>query len=273
MELGQYLQRFDEKIRAPGDVPAALDLFTALATDRATLQGEVRRLLQGLVHDPLFLPAGVMDAQIILSPLPRPEAHYDLALGRYSATAPSIVSHCVYGLVTPLFGTMRVEHYRLPAALDRAVFSDEFQLERCDDFEVRPGEALAIGPGRDAYRVRAARPVVALKLASRPVVPFEWSFDELTLRSWQSISAIPTETNLVHACRAAAALGEQALVEPLGGVVRHERHMLRWEALRSLCLIDRTAGLAAVEDLCDDAHPHVRRAAQRARGAAMQEAA
>jgi len=273
MELGQYLQRFDERIRAPGDVPEARDLFTALASDRATLHDELRRLLRGLVHDPLFLPATVMDAQILLSPLPRPEAHYDLALGRYGATSPSIVTHCVYGLVTPLFGTMRVEHYLLPAALDRAVFSAGVELERCDDFDVRTGEVLAIAPGRDVYRVRVARPGVVLKLASRPVVPFEWSFDELTLRSWQSICAIPGETNLVHACRAAAALGEHELVEPLGEVVHHERHMLRWEALRSLCLLDRTAGLAAVEDLCDDSHPHVRRAALRARAAAMREAA
>lgn len=273
MELSEYLRQFDERIRAPGDVPAALDLLMALAADRATLQHEVRSLLRELVRDPLFLPSTVMDAQIVLSALPRPEAHYDLALGRYTRTAPSIVTPCVYGLVIPLFGTMPVEHYRLPVGLDRAVFSTGVQLERCDDFEVRAGEALAVAPGRDVYRVRVARRMVVLKLASRAVAPFEWSFDELTLRSWQSISAIPRETHLVHACRAAAALGEQELVEPLGGVVRHERHMLRWEALRSLCLLDRTAGLAAVDDLCSDSHPHVRRAALRARDAAMREAA
>jgi HEAT repeats len=261
--MDKYLKRLEQRIQRPEDVLDAKDIFVELANDREALAQAMLKVLHDLQEFDHY-PRETVANQIVFSPLPNIRGLYDVALSYHRKTPASIVTNCFYGLVCTLNTAMQVEHYKLPANWAPDVFSSSTRLQRLDDVTYEPRQVFKLTPGLDAYRFKIQGCALVLKITSRAVLPFEWSFDEETLEAWQSISTSHRETNLIHACRGAAALDDLRFVQPLLSLLGHERHNVRWEALKAVSRLDRNAAWGGLTKLVDDTHPHVARAAKRA---------
>lgn len=59
------------------------------------------------------------------------------------------------------------------------------------------------------------------------------------------------------------AAGNGRTIELMQPLLRHERHFIRWSTAQAIAAIDREAGLEAIAQLSNDAHPEVRNASRK----------
>jgi HEAT repeats len=146
-----------------------------------------------------------------------------------------------------------------------SVVSLDHELKLVESGILNPGDVLmrnGLCEVVDYEPIEAA--VTFVRLFSANTGSVQWAFERETLRPWGATAADPRSSHLVSITNLAGQLGQTDVIETLASLaVRHDDHFVRWSAVKNLCLVDRSAGLAAVEKAITDPHPHVRTAAVR----------
>lgn len=153
----------------------------------------------------------------------------------------------------------------VPKLHDIGVFSEDHSLNLIDEGEISAGRNLFRNGCEDVidFRRVSGRPAMLLRLLSPRLGALQWAFDRTTMRPWQAFGVDGVTAQLCSLIGALAALKSPASVDPLISLTSHEYHFVRWEAVKALGKIDRSAALAGVARLVDDPHPDVRGAAVR----------
>ena len=261
--MKEYLKALDDQIRQPSDITACGSVIRALAADSDCIGRYVAAHLERLKSEPHSFPDNIIPGgQLVFTPTPNLDRIYDLVLSRHASTGSSIVTPYIYAVICPMNADLVLEEYQGPSPWDLSVFDPSIRLRPLGTKTLLKGDTYAIRPDSRLTRLRVSTETLVLKIISKPILPYEWSFDEITLAPWQLISTVIEDTQLVHACRAAAQLGSPDFPPLLRALLGHDRHQVRWEALSALWVLNPDDGLAALRRFGDDSHPHIARTAR-----------
>lgn len=101
--------------------------------------------------------------------------------------------------------------------------------------------------------------IIALVATVKAEPGFDWEYDGQSLRP-QRLVGDPSAARLEHTCRMLGELGNPESITVLKQLLHNPRHNVRWEAARSIMLLDTDEGISALNLLSDDPHPDIRAA-------------
>lgn len=236
--------------------------------DGAFFRDLVRYELGRIAAEPAYVPtAGVSSYSFTIIP----GGSFSLAAEifepglTFSRKLYSLTDHCLAGIV-PFEGCGSVtyewfeQHDPWPnEVLDRTRRLGE---ERRRTFVA--GDIIRFRAGVDVARmVPPEQSVAMLFIVSKPVVPLRWEYGENGYPV-RAMAGVQTCSRLDYTARLLAELALPSSIPPLRELARHAQHYVRWAAVRAVMRIDFGEGLDLLRRTREDAHPHVRRAAQNA---------
>jgi hypothetical protein len=121
-----------------------------------------------------------------------------------------------------------------------------------------PHEVIDFAPA-----IGGSQMLLSLAMRAAPA-PLVWLFDRDTMTAKQGVSASDAASRaqlLIQMFEGLGYDGARDLLESL--VHKSQYHFLRWRAVQALLKLHTTDGIGAVKHASNDAHPHVRRAAER----------
>lgn len=181
-----------------------------------------------------------------------------------SALVSSLPQHVSVAAVGP--GQISVEHYRTDVSADaRDTLAPDHRIVHQGTHVLVEGRALHLHAGTDVLRfaeVPQATPIMSLT-AQRTTVRLTWDYDTRTLRPISCSLVESTASQLVFLLGVVAAQGRTDHLAFVERATRHPAHAVRWAAIKALWQLDTGVALAATRASLADAHPHVRRAAEK----------
>lgn len=240
-----------------GEVPTLLlDLLGWAAGDPAgsAIQGE---------HTPSIVLWRDAERIVSLSAV-RPNRLSESGVGA-SESADFILSPRYFSLL----GTLSQEHltytrYRLDAPGGLAVFDPHGRIVDPRQERLAPGEALVMMDPGDVidFSTEMSHQLTLQVILTGFELPLVWTFDRASLQAVRSISASDAATRSELLLDLFGHLKYDGRRDFLDDMRYSAHHFVRWKAVQTLLRIYGTAGLDALRHACNDAHPHVRRAAQ-----------
>ena len=190
------------------------------------------------------------------------DRHWQLRVGLYTRSSEHIYSF-PFHLMGAVVGkrSLEADLYRLPPEHDGDVFAPSAPAVFAGHRTYGPGEVFTVDSRREAFDVRIAEPVVALKFITTPFMRLQWTFDRQTLKATQAIASNPLDSELVTICLTLKAMkrtGSDALLDRLS---RHPAHFVRWAAIQGLGAVNAEKAVERLKQSLTDEHPHIRRAA------------
>ena len=171
------------------------------------------------------------------------------------------VSHGVYLVIGN--SNFAYSRHRTPSDCARDIFDKNVMPFHVEDKTLVPGEVLTVHAGIDIIDWSIEVPVVLLRYISAPNEQIQWTFHKSPVRPWFVASVDPGATQLSALCAYFAAALDLQAVKPMGELLAHRNHQVRWEATQSLWKLDRKMGYKALLASLNDPHPHVRNTASR----------
>jgi hypothetical protein len=104
---------------------------------------------------------------------------------------------------------------------------------------------------------------VVVTLSRMQATRVRWVYDARTLMPVRAEAADSSTARLEYAMALLAALDHTEAAPVIAGLYDHPDHFVRWSAVRRVTELDPSLGAQLVQRALQDAHPHVRRAAQR----------
>ena len=101
-----------------------------------------------------------------------------------------------------------------------------------------------------------------LRIVQTAALPYVWQYDLETRLPLRAIAVELAHSRVEQAVRLVGELGDARDADLVAELLRHPAHNVRWQAANSLVQLDLQRGLRELENLQDDAHPHVRAAAR-----------
>jgi hypothetical protein len=105
--------------------------------------------------------------------------------------------------------------------------------------------------------------LIAIVATVKSEASFEWEYDANTLYPTRIVGD-PTSCRIQHTCNMAGEMDLASSLPVLGKLLIHPMHNVRWEAARSIMMIDFEEGCKALQALEHDKHIEVRNAVQNA---------
>lgn len=177
----------------------------------------------------------------------------------------SLTDHCLAAIVPfPGCGGVTYEWFEQRDPWPNEVLDRTRRLGEAHRRTFVAGEIIRFRAGIDVARmVPPEQSVAMLFLVSKPVVPLRWEYGEngYPLRA---MAGVQTCSRLDYSARLLGEFGFPSSIAPLRKLAGHPQHYVRWAAVRAVMRIDFDEGLELLRRAREDAHPHVRRAAQSA---------
>ncbi|HEY4083141.1 MAG TPA: HEAT repeat domain-containing protein [Burkholderiaceae bacterium] len=257
-----YASRLDHRITSAGDVLDCKDILQEIIADRIYINSRLIEYFERVAKNPLYYPIEISGTNMSLMPteVARP---YGLSIS-YHDQEPlrTMTSHVAYVLLSPLNRSVEIDLYDAPDDWNPDIFKTDIHITKAGHTSLQPGQVIAVKPEDRMLHFQFQGPTALIKIHSQPISTFEWSFNLDSGRAWQSIFAIPADSNTAHACIVARALADPRLVTGLTGLLENKCHQLRWTAAQALGRIGRSHGIDAMQYLKDDAHPEIAAAAR-----------
>jgi hypothetical protein len=240
---------------------ARADFLRTLRPDvaRALIESELTALLRHEAAPTKRAPAG--ELRIVR------ERHADLRLriihpgARTGATIATLTRNTMVGNAGSATAVIRRWHQPQPFPND--VFDAAKAIEPLPDVMLRPGEALALRAGFDAYDIVAPdRAAIVFVLGGESALPLAWTYRRAT-RLPVAAQPVAREWLRVRELLAfSVALNDASLVPAIVELAGHPSHFVRWAAGASAARLAPEASASMLHALVVDAHPQVRAAAQ-----------
>lgn len=180
-----------------------------------------------------------------------------------AASEATIASHASHGMIGSLGSQpIVIDMYRLPP-VDLEVFEKGAALEFSHQVLLEPGQILELDGEHWVADAQSSAGNCLVSFTSAPIGSQVWSFDRASKQSW-TVSASSTEaTQIKETLGILRRFKLTAAASTVDRLCAHPHHDIRWEAIKTLGVLDSAL---AIERLCkarSDAHPHVRASAAR----------
>lgn len=106
-------------------------------------------------------------------------------------------------------------------------------------------------------------PVIMLFFRSPPIFPLRWEYDANTLMPIRVIAGYPESSRLEYTAKLLMEIGNTESLIPLTSLTKHQDHFVRWAAIQAIMALDYEKGFALLCSAREDAHPHIRNAANK----------
>jgi hypothetical protein len=194
---------------------------------------------------------------------------YSLALGwsvlarRQCKETESINTHGGHAMVHLCSALpLKVRYFALDG-IDLRIFAPSLQLRHSHDEVLNPGCTVAIDGEKFIADFEEHPNVCLLVLLTAPLWPHIWSFDRDSLRSWTISAADKQTSELRVVLQIFRELGYAASDQVVRQLALHPVHDVRWEAIKTLTILNPAEGATALRSAIRDGHPHIRNAARR----------
>ncbi|SDM84562.1 HEAT repeat domain-containing protein [Maricaulis salignorans] len=225
--------------------------------------------LTALNEDPAYIPIGGL-TEFDLAVLEDPRATLAVRVVEPEAALSqrlfSRAEHCLMS-VAPIAsaGPVHYQAYLQPEPFPSHTLDPAKRLQDLGDAYLRPGETLAFRAGYDICRLLPFEaPSILVFLVSEKSQGLQWQYDTDTLCPDRAIAASPVASRLQFTARMLSEMGNDDSVTALKSLIAHGDHYVRWEAVRAIMRLSYRDGLAALDAVRSDPHPHVRNAARKA---------
>lgn len=165
-------------------------------------------------------------------------------------------------------GTITYEYYHTPDNFDPEVFNPSIKLTKGQVLEVKPYDVFAIKNQQDAVRVSSVTDsCLQIALISNPKCNQSTFFDSQTLMPIYNTSASIASSRVNYCLDFLGTIGQdknqcnEASIKTLLDYTQHPDHFVRWEAIRNLFKLSRSAAIDALKSMQHDPHPHIRESA------------
>jgi hypothetical protein len=168
-------------------------------------------------------------------------------------------------LVIQQTAPVTVHRYRLPEGMDRSAFEVGIPIEYVGS-EHYDGSAIVETPA-DTDILDYECPIGEawmIRLNYAPYAIETWFFDKSRLQSAFASAVLPETSSMVTLCRVFGAAHDTKAIPLVEELARHEAHFVRWAAIQAMGQIDGLRARGLLEKSCEDPHPHIRAAAERA---------
>ncbi|WP_395641403.1 HEAT repeat domain-containing protein [Rudaea sp.] len=193
------------------------------------------------------------------------EGHFGLYIGK--AIPGSHQEDCINtsasnAMVIPMGGAIDVKYFKAPKNWRPDVYNEEpLVFEKQATFA--DGQVIKLHAGRDIFHLTVEKPICLVKLVSLPSEMFTWSYDVQKLTPFQMASTLGNDDMLKTAFLFSAEAGWADLTDSILPFTKHSNHSVRWEAMKAIArLSDTEVVRKLLENLANDPHPHIRKAAQ-----------
>ena len=214
--------------------------------------------LRALLQDPQHL--GDWSAREVT--LHRGEG-WTISVALFDASQRFIHALSFQAFYAPLNTGITADRYGLPTAFRNDVFDPSCRLEPAGTTSAIRGQLLRLETDRYAYDFHIPQPLAVLRFTSSALRPLEWLFSRSSLLAWQANDAELSSTQLRVAAYVLGKIAHHTSVPPLKRLASHPHHAVRWAAIQNLGRLSRSEALTKIREAVNDAHPHVRRAAQK----------
>lgn len=175
----------------------------------------------------------------------------------------SIASHPSHSMLCSIGAEpIVIDMYRMPA-VDREVFEPNAPLEHSHEVVLSPGQILEIDGEHWVADPRPSARNCLVSLTSAAIGSQVWSFDRASRQSWAVSASSQEDTQIKETLGILRRFRLKEAAPTVDRLCAHPHHDIRWEAIKTLGVLDAALAIERLREARSDAHPHVRASAAR----------
>lgn len=176
----------------------------------------------------------------------------------------TIASHAAHGMICSIGAEpVVIDMYRLPA-VDLEVFAMGAELTYSHEVVLAPGQILELDGEHWVADAHTSASNCLLTFTSAPIGSQMWSFDRESRQSWAVSSSSQESTQIKETLGILRRFRLKEAAPTVDRLCTHPHHDIRWEAIKTLGVLDAGLAIERLRQARSDAHPHVRASATRA---------
>ena len=237
------------------------DAFEALMAS-GFLKGVAHEFLQTMLDTPTQSATQWQMRQTVLIQHPSYSLRATWSLVE-EAPDPTILSQASHGMLCSLGAVpIVIDMYRLPA-VDLEVFEKGAALQFSHQVVLEPHQILELDGEHWVADPQSGALNCIVSFTSAPIGHQVWSFDRATKQSWAVSAASTEDTQIKETLGILRRFGLKEAAPTVERLCEHPHHDVRWEAIKTLGVLDAALALERLRQARSDAHPHVRASAAR----------
>jgi len=237
------------------------DAFEALMASRF-LTGIGHGFMQTMLDAPTHVSGQWQVHQAVLIQQPSCALTVTWTLGD-TPIEPTIASHGAHVMICTIGSRpLVIDMYQLPR-VDLDVFETGAALAFSHQVVLEPRQILELDGEQWVADAHPCGGTCIVTFASAPLCNQIWSFDRATKQSWSVSSSSQESTQIKETLGILRRFKHAEAAPTVERLCAHPNHDIRWEAIKTLGILDSARALERLRQAASDAHPHVRASAAR----------
>jgi len=176
---------------------------------------------------------------------------------------PTIASHAAHVMICTIGSRpILIDMYQLPC-VDLDVFEKGAALAFSHQVVLEPRQILELDGEQWVADAHPRGGTCIVTFASAALGNQVWSFDRDTKQSWAVSSSSQEFTQIKETLGILRRFKHAEAASTVERLCAHPNHDIRWEAIKTLGILDSARALERLRQATSDAHPHVRASAAR----------
>ncbi len=175
----------------------------------------------------------------------------------------TIASHPSHSMLCALGSEpVVIDMYRMPE-VDIEVFETGAPLAYSHDIVLAPGQVLELDGLHWVADPRSGGRNCIVTFTSAPLGSQVWSFDRATKKAWAVSASSQDDTQIKETLGILRRFRLKEAAPTVDRLCEHPHHDIRWEAIKTLGVLDAALAVERLRQARSDVHPHVRTSAAR----------
>lgn len=175
----------------------------------------------------------------------------------------SIASHPSHSMLCSIGAEpVAIDMYRMPA-VDREVFEPKALLEYSHEVVLAPGQILELDGEHWVADPRTSARTCLVTFTSAAIGSQVWSFDRVSKQSWAVSASSQEDTQIKETLGILRRFRLKEAAPTVDRLCAHPHHDIRWEAIKTLGVLDAGLAIERLRQARSDPHPHIRASATR----------
>ncbi len=176
---------------------------------------------------------------------------------------PTIASHAAHAMICTIGSRpILIDMYQMPP-VDLNVFEKGALLAFSHQVILEPRQILELDGEQWVTDAHPCAGTCIVTFASAQLGTQIWSFDRATKESWAVSSASQESTQIKETLGILRRFKHADAAPTVERLCAHPNHDIRWEAIKTLGILDSARAIERLRQAASDAHPHVRASAAR----------
>jgi len=233
---------------------------TLVASDFLRVIGD--GFLRTMLSNPIHTTSQWQVHQAVLIQHPSYSLSLTWSLGKV-AREPTLPSHAAHVMICALGNEdVVIDMYRLPD-VDLDVFEKGAALTFSHQVVLGRHQILELDGQQWVADAHPSEGMCLASFASSPLSTQVWSFDRASSEAWAVSSSSLEATQVKETLGILRRFKHREAAAAVDRLCAHPHHDVRWEAIKTLGVLDSGRALARLREAQSDTHPHVRASASR----------